>query len=137
MKKGITLIEILVVTVIFAILMLICVPTFNNQFNKYNRLNNIQINCYDQLIFYEKIKNILATTNDIEYEIHNDEIFISLNNHKLVCNNDDELLLDNVFYNVFITKKEIKKEYILFNVIINGKEQCIVLRGTINEIYWD
>ena len=135
MKKGITLIEILVVTVIFAILMLICVPTFNNQFNKYNRLNNIQINCYDQLIFYEKIKNILATTNDIEYEIHNDEIFISLNNHKLVCNNDDELLLDNVFYNVFITKKEIKKEYILFNVIINGKEQCIVLRGTINEIY--
>ena len=135
MKKGITLIEILVVTVIFAILMLICVPTFNNQFNKYNRLNNIQINCYDQLIFYEKIKNILATTNEIEYEIHNDEIFISLNNHKLVCNNDDELLLDNVFYNVFITKKEIKKEYILFNVIINGKEQCIVLRGTINEIY--
>ena len=57
MKKGITLIEILVVTVIFAILMLICVPTFNDQFNKYNRLNNIQINCYDQLIFYEKIKN--------------------------------------------------------------------------------
>ena len=135
MKKGITLIEILVVTVIFAILMLICVPTFNNQFNKYNRLNNIQINCYDQLIFYEKIKSILATTNEIEYEIHNDEIFISLNNHKLVCNNDDELILDNVFYNVFITKKEIKKEYILFNVIINGKEQCIVLRGTINEIY--
>ena len=135
MKKGITLIEILVVTVIFAILMLICVPTFNNQFNKYNRLNNIQINCYDQLIFYEKIKNILATTNEIEYEIHNDEIFISLNNHKLVCNKDDELILDNVFYNVFITKKEIKKEYILFNVIINGKEQCIVLRGTINEVY--
>ena len=137
MKKGITLIEILVVTVIFAILMLICVPTFNNQFNKYNRLNNIQINCYDQLIFYEKIKSILATTNEIEYEIHNGEIFISLNNHKLVCNKDYELILDNVFYNVFITKKEIKKEYILFNVIINGKEQCIVLRGTINEIYWD
>ncbi|MBR6517488.1 MAG: type II secretion system protein [Bacilli bacterium] len=135
MKKGITLIEILVVTVIFAILMLICVPTFNNQFNKYNRLNNIQINCYDQLIFYEKIKSILATTNDIEYEIHNDEILILLNNHQLVCNKDDELILDNVFYNVFITKKEIKKEYILFNVIINGKEQCIVLRGTINEIY--
>lgn len=135
MKKGITLIEILVVTVIFAILMLICVPTFNNQFNKYNRLNNIQINCYDQLIFYEKIKNILATTNEIDYEIHNDEILILLNNHQLVCNKDDELILDNVFYNVFITKKEIKKEYILFNVIINGKEQCIVLRGTINEIY--
>lgn len=135
MKKGITLIEILVVTVIFAILMLICVPTFNNQFDKYNRLNNIQINCYDQLIFYEKIKNILATTNEIDYEIHNDEILILLNNHQLVCNKDDELILDNVFYNVFITKKEIKKEYILFNVIINGKEQCIVLRGTINEIY--
>ena len=129
MKKGITLIEILVVTVIFAILMLICVPTFNNKFNKYNRLNNIQINCYDQLIFYEKIKNILATTNEIDYEIHNDEIFISLNNHKLICNNDDELILDNVFYNVFITKKEIKKEYILFNVIINGKEQVRTLRG--------
>ena len=137
MKKGITLIEILVVTVIFAILMLICVPTFNNQFNKYNKLNNIQINCYDQLIFYEKIKSILATTNEIDYEIHNDEILIFLNNHQLVCNKDDELILDNVFYNVFITKKEIKKEYILFNVIINGKEQCIVLRGTINEIYWD
>ena len=135
MKKGITLIEILVVTVIFAILMLICVPTFNNQFNKYNKLNNIQINCYDQLIFYEKIKSILATTNEIDYEIHNDEILIFLNNHQLVCNKDDELILDNVFYNVFITKKEIKKEYILFNVIINGKEQCIVLRGTINEIY--
>lgn len=135
MKKGITLLEILIVTLIFSLIILVCVPEFNDQAKKYIQINNNQINYHDQLIFYDKIKSILSTLNEINYEINGEKLIISMNNHNLVCNENNELILDDVFYNVVVLNKEIKQEYILFNVLINGKEQCIVLRGTINEVY--
>lgn len=135
MKKGITLLEILIATLIFSLIILVCVPQFNDQAKKYIQINNNQINYHDQLIFYDKIKSILSTLNEINYEINGEKLIISMNNHNLVCNENNELILDDVFYNVVVLNKEIKQEYILFNVLINGKEQCIVLRGTINEVY--
>lgn len=135
MKKGITLLEILIATLIFSLIILVCVPEFNDQAKKYIQINNNQINYHDQLIFYDKIKSILSTLNEINYEINGEKLIISMNNHNLVCNENNELILDDVFYNVVVLNKEIKQEYILFNVLINGKEQCIVLRGTINEVY--
>lgn len=135
MKKGITLLEILIVTLIFSLIILVCVPEFNDQAKKYIQINNNQISYHDQLIFYDKIKSILSTLNEINYEINGEKLIISMNNHNLVCNENNELILDDVFYNVVVLNKEIKQEYILFNVLINGKEQCIVLRGTINEVY--
>ena len=40
MNKGITLLEILIVTLIFSLIILVCVPEFNDQAKKYIQINN-------------------------------------------------------------------------------------------------
>jgi hypothetical protein len=100
----------------------------------YDEINSIQIKCYDQILFYEKLSAICSTTNEIKYKIDNN-LEISINNHLLMSNEDEYLILDNINYDVKLISTLIKEEYILLNVIINEKEQCLIIRGDTNEIY--
>lgn len=134
MKRGITIIEILITIFLLGIFICFCMPYMNEIINKYNDINLSQIKCYDQILFYEKLSAICSTTNEINYKIDNN-LEISINNHLLVSNEDDYLILDNINYDVKLISTLIKEEYILLNVVINEKEQCLIIRGTTNEIY--
>ena len=47
---------------------------------------------------------------------------------------ENDLYFDNVNYDITVEDIQIKKEYILINIVINDKEQCLVLKGEVYEI---
>ena len=133
MKKGFTLVEVLVTTVIIGIFIIICVPTLNRMNSYFNNINITQIKVLNKINFYMKINSVNEQTNIIYYS-NEDNISIYLNDHEIKISEDNYLYFDNINYNVLVKKVQIKKEYILMDILINNKDQGLILKGEVYEI---
>ncbi|MBP3504554.1 MAG: prepilin-type N-terminal cleavage/methylation domain-containing protein [Bacilli bacterium] len=133
MKNGFTLIEVLVTTVIIGIFIVICIPCLNSMNKYFNNINITQIKVLNKINFYSKIDAVNEQTNIIYYSIE-DELKIFINEHKIKISEENYLYFDNINYDITVEDIQIKKEYILINIVINDKEQCIILKGEVYEI---
>ena len=133
MKKGFTLVEVLVTTVIIGIFIIICVPTLNRMNNYFNNINITQIKVINKINFNMKINSVNEQTNIIYYS-NEDNISIYLNDHEIKISEDNYLYFDNINYNVLVKEVQIKKEYILMDILISNKDQCLILKGEVYEI---
>ena len=133
MKKGFTLVEVLVTTVIIGIFIIICVPTLNRMNNYINNINITQKKVLNKINFYMKINSVNEQTNIIYYS-NEDNISIYLNDHEIKISEDNYLYFDNINYNVLVKEVQIKKEYILIDILISNKDQCLILKGEVYEI---
>lgn len=133
MKKGFTLVEVLVTTVIIGIFIIICVPTLNRMNNYFNNINITQIKVLNKINFYMKINSVNEQTNIIYYS-NEDNISFYINDHVIKISEDNYLYFDNVNYNVLVKEVQIKNEYILMDILISNKDQCLILKGEVYEI---
>ncbi len=133
MKKGFTLVEVLVTTVIIGIFIVICIPALNSMNNYFNNINVTQIKVLNKINFYTKINSVNELTNIIYYSNENN-LSIYLSGHEIIISEENYLYFDNVNYNILVKDVQIKKEYILMDILINNKEQCLILKGEVYEI---
>jgi hypothetical protein len=80
-----------------------------------------------------KINSVNEQTNIIYYS-NEDNISFYLNDHEIKISEDNYLYFDNINYNVLVKEVQIKKEYILMDILINNKDQCLILKGEVYEI---
>lgn len=131
MKKGFTLIEMLVTTIIFGLFIIICYPLFNNLSINLNLINDLQINSLNEIRLYQKLNQININSPDIYYDIK-DGLIIKIEENEIIFNN--ECYINDVYYNVTLNDYVIGEKIIILNCR-NGEEFIkFVLRGNVYAI---
>jgi len=133
MKKGFTLIEMLVTTIIFGLFIIICYPLLNNLTKNLNLINELQINNLNEMRLYQKLNLINNINSDIYYSNQNG-LKIKIDENEIIFNN--ECYINDVYYNVILQDYVIGEKIIILN-FSNGKESIkFVLRGNVYAISW-
>ncbi|MBE6130732.1 MAG: prepilin-type N-terminal cleavage/methylation domain-containing protein [Erysipelotrichaceae bacterium] len=131
MKKGFTLIEMLVTTIIFGLFIIICYPLLNNLTKNLNLINELQINNLNEMRLYQKLNLINNINSDIYYSNQNG-LKIKIDENEIIFNN--ECYINDVYYNVILQDYVIGEKIIILN-FSNGKESIkFVLRGNVYAI---
>lgn len=131
MKKGFTLIEMLVTTIIFGLFIIICYPLLNNLTKNLNLINELQINNLNEMRLYQKLNLINNINSDIYYSNQNG-LKIKIDENEIIFNN--KCYINDVYYNVILQDYVIGEKIIILN-FSNGKESIkFVLRGNVYAI---
>lgn len=131
MKKGFTLIEMLVTTIIFGLFIIICYPLLNNLTKNLNLINELQINNLNEMRLYQKLNLINNINSDIYYSNQNG-LKIKIDENEIIFNS--ECYINDVYYNVILQDYVIGEKIIILN-FSNGKESIkFVLRGNVYAI---
>ena len=131
MKKGFTLIEMLVTTIIFGLFIIICYPLLNNLTKNLNLINELQINNLTEIRLYQKLNLINNINSDIYYSNQNG-LKIKIDENEIIFNS--ECYINDVYYNVILQDYVIGEKIIILN-FSNGKESIkFVLRGNVYAI---
>ena len=131
MKKGITLIEMLVTISILSIFVLMCYPytlRFTKQVTNINELQNYSLT---SVKFINKINEYFV--GEIIYVVNDDKISIKTKNHSLFINEHNEILIDNVDTNFTLENLIIENNCLVLNVLYDDSIKSIFIRGDIVE----
>lgn len=133
MKKGFTIIEVLITTILLGLFIIFCFPFINKISGYLNNANTIQLNHISKINIYNKINQINLNDNNI-YIKKGDDFIIHIGNETISVK-ENYLLINDVNYDIKVNRIDIKEKLILIYLNIFNEEELIILKGEIYEIY--
>ena len=132
-KKGFTLVEVLITTIIYSVFMILTYPLYNNIFKSFNEVNKTQINVLNVIRLREKINQITGYENDIYFQDEKN-LLITINENKISFGLNNEILINDMNYEAILTNYVITDEFIILNCKMDNIGSIYILRGNLYEI---
>ena len=131
MKKGITLIEMLVTISMVSIFVLICYPHTVKFTRQVTNINDLQNYTLSSVKFINKINEYFV--GEIIYVINNNETSIKTKDHSIFINEHNEIMIDNVYTNFKLENLIIENNLLVLIVLYDDSIKSIFIRGDIVE----
>lgn len=132
MKKGFTLIEVLITTLLLGIFMIAVFPVINRVSNIFYIINEQQLNNFEKVNFYHQINCITSCSNEIYYDFNEKKVLYIKNNTIEI--KEDITLINNISFEIFCVDVLIKDNMILLLMKINNENEIIILEGNVYEV---
>lgn len=131
MKKGFTLIEVLVTTLLLGLFIFFCYPVINKTTSHLNTLYNNQINYLTKVSLYKSIEVIKKENFEINYDEDNNLILESSN--FVIELKGDHMLINDEHYNTELVDVILIDNVICLKVLINDSNELIILKRKVYE----
>lgn len=132
MKKGYTLIEVLITTVLIGMFLLCSFPIFNGINNKFNELTQEQLAYLNKIKLYKAIEKMNYTNNDIYYQ-QSDKLVISIGKNKIDIK-DSLILINGDDLGAKFIDAIIQNNLIILKISFNNSIDILVLKGKVYEM---
>lgn len=130
MKKGMTLIEMLITISIISIFIVVCYPHVRILSANINQINVAQKNTVQSVRF---ISNIYAYFDNeiILIDVNNKSIYTK--QHILIIDEDNEIVIDGKDSNIYCVELIVENDYLIFKIRYDDYIESIIIRGDIVE----
>lgn len=132
MKRGFTLIEVLITTLLLGVFMIVVFPVINRVSNMFYIINEQQLNNYEKVNFFKYINSISSCSNEIYYDF-NEKKVLYVENYTIEIK-EDKILINNISFKVSCTNVLIRDKMVLLLFDINDENEIIVLEGNVYEV---
>lgn len=132
MKRGFTLIEVLITTLLLGVFMIVVFPVINRVSNMFYIINEQQLNNFEKVNFYKYINSISSCSNEIYYDF-NEKKVLYVENYTIEIK-EDKILINNISFKVSCTNVLIRDKMVLLLFDINDENEIIVLEGNVYEV---
>jgi prepilin-type N-terminal cleavage/methylation domain-containing protein len=130
MKKGITLIEMLITISIISVFIVVCYPHIKTLSNNINEINVEQKNTNQSVILINVIYTYF-NNEIINVDIVNDSIYTK--EHILIIDENKKIFIDGKDLNIYCKELIVKKNYLIFKIYYEEYIESILIRGNIVE----
>ena len=133
MKKGFTLIEVLITTCLIGLFFLVCYPIVNKVTSSLNDLNRSQLSYINKVNFYKRLDKI-NEFDSLIYFSQSDKLIIYIDNNQIVLH-DNYILINDINYEGKLIDVTIRENMILLNICFYNTTDLFVIKGDVYEIY--
>ena len=130
MKKGMTLIEVLITISIISVFIVVCYPHVRILSNNINQINVAQKNTIQSVRF---ISNIYAYFNNEIINVDVNDKTIYTKHHILIIDEDNEIIIDGKDSNIYCLELIVGNNFLIFKICYEEYIESISIRGDIVE----